>query len=104
MESVPTGLKGEVNNSKVEPQKSSPLIGCEAKESNVTKEMDQINRTISTRAEEGFKKWTKHDQNTEFCDIEDENDDQLVFIDLLKVRKNQAFKVNLDILLTEQID
>ena len=79
------GLKGEVNNSKVEPKsEKTPLIGCQA-ESNATKEMDQINRTISTRAEEEFEKWKKHDQNTEFCDIEDENDDQLVFIDLLKV-------------------
>ena len=46
---------------------------------------DPVNRTISTRATEEFKKWKKHDDNTEFCDIEDENDDQLVFIDLLKV-------------------
>jgi len=84
LDSVPMGLKGEVNNSKVEPKsEKAPLIGCQA-ESNATKEMDQINRTISTRAEEEFEKWKKHDQNTEFCDIEDENDDQLVFIDLLK--------------------
>ena len=47
--------------------------------------MSEINRTISSRATEEFKKWKKHDDNREFCDIEDENDDQLVFIDLLKV-------------------
>jgi len=82
LESVPTGLKGQVpnNNSKIE--KSS----CE---SNATKQlemagMSEVNRTISSRATEEFKKWKKHDDNREFCDIEDENDDQLVFIDLLK--------------------
>ena len=53
-------------------------------ESNTTID-EPVNRTISTRATEEFKKWKKHDDNTEFCDIEDENDDQLVFIDLLKV-------------------
>ena len=47
--------------------------------------MSEVNRTISSRATEEFKKWKKHDDNREFCDIEDENDDQLVFIDLLKV-------------------
>ena len=52
-----------------------------------------MNRTISTRATEEFKKWKKHDDNTEFCDIEDENDDQLVFIDLLKV--SQVHSINL---------
>ena len=83
LESVPTGLKGEVPNNKSKIEKSS----CE---SNATKQlemagMSEINRTISSRATEEFKKWKKHDDNREFCDIEDENDDQLVFIDLLKV-------------------
>ena len=55
-------------------------------ESNTTID-EPVNRTISTRATEEFKKWKKHDDNTEFCDIEDENDDQLVFIDLLKVSR-----------------
>ena len=83
LESVPTGLKGEVPNNKSKIEKSS----CET---NATKQlemagMSEVNRTISSRATEEFKKWKKHDDNREFCDIEDENDDQLVFIDLLKV-------------------
>jgi len=47
--------------------------------------MSEINRTISERANSSFKKWKKYDSNMNFCDIDQEHDENMVFIDLLKV-------------------
>ena len=47
--------------------------------------MSEINRTISDRANSSFKKWKKYDSNMNFCDIDQEHDENMVFIDLLKV-------------------
>ena len=47
--------------------------------------MSEVNRTISERATHSFKKWKKHDSNLDFCDIENEEDENLIFVDLLKV-------------------
>ena len=48
--------------------------------------MSEVNRTISERATHSFQKWKKHDSNLDFCDIENEEDENLIFVDLLKVR------------------
>ena len=47
--------------------------------------MSEVNRTISERATHSFQKWKKHDSNLDFCDIENEEDENLIFVDLLKV-------------------
>jgi len=82
---IPTGIKGTTsqnNNSKI-----LPTSKCT--ESNVTKQleidmMSEVNRTISERASHSFQKWKKHDSNLDFCDIENEEDENLIFVDLLK--------------------
>ena len=47
--------------------------------------MSEVNRTISDRANSSFKKWKKFDDNMNFCDIDQEHEENMVFIDLLKV-------------------
>ena len=47
--------------------------------------MSKINRTISAASEEAFAKWHTYDSEQQnFCDVEDEEDPKMVFIDLLK--------------------
>ena len=77
------GTTSQNNNSKI-----LPTSKCT--ESNVTKQleidmMSEVNRTISERATHSFQKWKKHDSNLDFCDIENEEDENLIFVDLLKV-------------------
>lgn len=47
--------------------------------------MSRVNRTLSNASEEAFERWNTYDleQNT-FCDVDDEEDPNMVFVDLLK--------------------
>ena len=47
--------------------------------------MSLVNRTISKDSEKAFKTWQNYDEEqSDFCDIDDEEDPKMVFIDLLK--------------------
>merc|ERR1712131_523866 len=47
--------------------------------------MSLVNRTISKDSEKAFETWQNYDsKESDFCDIDDEEDPKMVFIDLLK--------------------
>ena len=92
------GTTSQNNNSKI-----LPTSKCT---SNATKQleidmMSEVNRTISERATHSFKKWKKHDSNLDFCDIENEEDENLIFVDLLKVKRPLHMTLTSNDLLTQ---
>ena len=47
--------------------------------------LSKINRTISSASEKSFEKWSTFDlEQTQFCDVDDEEDPTMVFVDLLQ--------------------
>lgn len=77
---IPTGIKGDGEPKQADCEK--PFNSTHQQEID---KLSKINRTISSASEKSFEKWSTFDlEQTQFCDVDDEEDPTMVFVDLLQ--------------------